>query len=72
MEDNMRTTNDFTQEELHDYYAAQRYYYETLDDYYNWLMQMGVKANVRKNDDDNDLNPNRFLCDRVWNKRSNR
>ena len=34
---------------------------------------MGVKANVRKhNDDDYDLNPNRFLCDRVWNKRSNR
>ena len=71
MEDNMRTENDFTQEELHDYYAAQRYYYDTLDDYYNWLVQWGVKANVRKNND-NDLNPNRFLCDRVWNKRSNR
>ena len=71
MEDNMHTTNDFTQEELHDYYAAQRYYYETLDDYYNWLVQWGVKANVRKTND-NDLNPNRFLCDRVWNKRSNR
>lgn len=69
----MRTTNDFTQEELHDYYAAQQYYYDTLDDYYNWLVQMGVKASVRKNnDDDYDMNPNRFLCDRVWNKRSNR
>ena len=68
----MRTTNDFTQEELHDYYASQRYYYDTLDDYYNWLVQMGVKATVRKNNNDNELNPNRFLCDRVWNKRSNR
>lgn len=68
----MRTKNDFTQEELHDYYASQRYYYDTLDDYYNWLVQMGVKANVRKNNNDYDLNPNRFLCDRVWNKRSNR
>ena len=67
----MHTENDFTQEELHDYYAAQRYYYETLDDYYNWLVQWGVKANVQKTND-NDLNPNRFLCDRVWNKRSNR
>ena len=69
MEDNMRTENDFTQEELHDYYVSQRY--DNLDDYYNWLVQWGVKANVRKNND-NDLNPNRFLCDRVWNKRSNR
>ena len=65
----MRTENDFTQEELHDYYVSQRY--DNLDDYYNWLVQWGVKANVRKNND-NDLNPNRFLCDRVWNKRSNR
>lgn len=62
----------FTQEELHDYYASQRCYRDTLDDYYNWLVQMGVKANVRKNNDDYDLNPNRFLCDKVWNKRSNR
>ncbi len=69
MEDNMRTTNDFTQEELHDYYVSQRY--DNLDDYYNWLVQWGVKANVRKTNDD-DLDPNRFLCDRVWNKRSNR
>ena len=66
----MRTTNDFTQEELHDYYASQRY--NNLDDYYNWLVQWGVKANVRKNNDDYELNPNRYLCDRVWNKRSNR
>lgn len=65
----MRTTNDFTQEELHDYYVSQRY--DNLDDYYNWLVQWGVKANVRKTNDD-DLDPNRFLCDRVWNKRSNR
>ena len=67
----MHTENDFTQEELHDYYVAQRCYYETLDDYYNWLVQWGVKASVQNNND-NDLNPNRFLCDRVWNKRSNR
>ena len=66
----MHTTNDFTQEELHDYYVSQ--HYENLDDYYNWLVQMGVKANVRKNNNYNDLNPNRYLCDRVWNKRSNR
>ena len=65
----MRTENDFTQEELHDYYVSQRY--NNLDDYYNWLVQWGVKANVQKTND-NDLNPNRFLCDRVWNKRSNR
>ena len=69
MEDNMRTENDFTQEELHDYYVSQRY--DNLDDYYNWLVQWGVKANVQKTND-NDLDPNRFLCDRVWNKRSNR
>ena len=67
----MRTTNDFTQEELHDYYVSQ--HFNNLDDYYNWLVQWGVKATVRKNnDDDCGLNPNRFLCDRVWNKRSNR
>ena len=65
----MRTENDFTQEELHDYYVSQ--HYNSLDDYYNWLVQWGVKANVQKTND-NDLNPNRFLCDRVWNKRSNR
>lgn len=65
----MRTENDFTQEELHDYYVSQRY--DNLDDYYNWLVQWGVKANVQKTND-NDLNPSRFLCDRVWNKRSNR
>lgn len=71
MEDNMHTTDDFTQEELHDYYVSR--HYNNLDDYYNWLVQWGVKANVQKtNDNDNDLNPNRFLCDRVWNKRSNR
>lgn len=69
MEDIMHTENDFTQEELHDYYASQ--HYNNLDDYYNWLVQWGVKANVQKTND-NDLNPNRFLCDRVWNKRSNR
>lgn len=72
----MRTKNDFTQKELHDYYyAGLRYRFDTLDDYYNWLVQRGVKANVRNNnnnDNDNDLDPNRFLCDRVWNKRSNR
>lgn len=72
MEDIMHTENDFTQEELHDYYTAQRYHYETLDDYYNWLVQWGVKAKVQKKNSDYDLNPNRFLCDRVWNKRSNR
>ena len=66
----MYTINDFTQEELHDYYVSQRF--NNLDDYYNWLVQWGVKATVRKNNDDYDLNPNRFLCDRVWNKRSNR
>ena len=67
----MRTTNDFTQEELHDYYVSQ--HFNNLDDYYNWLVQWGVKATVRKNnDDDYDLNPNRFLCDRVWNERSSR
>lgn len=67
----MHTTDDFTQEELHDYYVSR--HYNNLDDYYNWLVQWGVKANVQKtNDNDNDLNPNRFLCDRVWNKRSNR
>lgn len=65
----MRTENDFTQEELHDYYVSRRY--DNLDDYYNWLVQWGVKANVQKTND-NDLDPNRFLCDRVWNKRSNR
>lgn len=65
----MRTENDFTQEELHDYYVSQRY--DNLDDYYNWLVQWGVKANVQKTND-NDLDPNLFLCDRVWNKRSNR
>ena len=65
----MHTINDFTQEELHDYYVSQRF--NNLDDYYNWLVQWGVKATVRKNND-NDLDPNRFLCDRVWNKRSNR
>ena len=65
----MHTINDFTQEELHDYYVSQ--HFNNLDDYYNWLVQCGVKATVRKNND-NDLNPNRFLCDRVWNKRSNR
>ena len=65
----MRTENDFTQEELHDYYASRRY--DNLDDYYNWLVQWGVKANVQKTND-NDLDPNRFLCDKVWNKRSNR
>ena len=65
----MRTENDFTQEELHDYYVSQ--HYNNLDDYYDWLVQWGVKANVKKMND-NDLNPNRFLCDRVWNKRSNR
>ena len=65
----MRTINDFTQEELRDYYVSQ--HFNNLDDYYNWLVQWGVKASVRKNNDD-DLNPNRFLCDRVWNKRSNR
>ena len=69
MEDNMHTENDFTQEELHDYYVSR--HYNNLDDYYNWLVQWGVKANVQKTDD-NDLDPNRFLCDRVWNKRSNR
>lgn len=64
----------FTQEELHDYDVAQHYYYDSLEDYYNWLVQMGVKASVRKNNNNNDydLDPNRFLCDRVWNKRSNR
>ena len=68
----MHTTNDFTQEELHDYYVSQ--HFNNLDDYYNWLVQWGVKATVQKNNNnnDNDLNPNRFLCDRVWNKRSNR
>lgn len=65
----MRTTNDFTQEELHDYYVSRRY--DNLDDYYDWLVQWGAKANVQKTND-NDLDPNRFLCDRVWNKRSNR
>ena len=69
MEDNMHTINDFTQEELHDYYVSQ--HFNNLEEYYNWLVQWGVKATVRKNHDD-DLNPNRFLCDRVWNKRSNR
>ena len=67
----MHTINDFTQEELHDYYVSR--HFNNLDDYYNWLVQWGVKATVRKNNNnDNDLNPNRFLCDRVWNKRSNR
>ena len=65
----MHTINDFTQEELHDYYVSQ--HFNNLDDYYNWLVQWGVKTTVRKNNND-DLNPNRFLCDRVWNKRSNR
>ena len=65
----MRTENDFTQEELHDYYVSQ--HFNNLDDYYNWLVQWGVKATVQKTND-NYLNPNRFLCDRVWNKRSNR
>ena len=60
----MRTINDFTQEELHDYYVSQ--HFNNLDDYYNWLVQWGVKATVRKNNNnDNDMNQNRFLCNRV-------
>ena len=66
----MHTINDFTQEELHDYYVSQ--HFNNLDDYYNWLVQWGVKATVRNNSTDNDLNPYRFLFDIVWYKRSNR
>ena len=64
----------FTKEELHDYDILYQHR-ETLDWYYNHLVQCGLKVDRRKkdnNDDDYDLNPNRFLCDRVWNKRSNR
>ena len=64
----------FTQEELHDYDILYQHR-ETLDWYYNHLVHCGLKVDRRKkddNDDDCELNPNRFLCDRVWNKRSNR
>ena len=64
----------FTKEELHDYDILYQDR-ETLDWYYNHLVHCGLKVDRRKkdnNDDDYDLNPNRFLCDRVWNKRSNR
>ena len=63
----MHTINDFTQEELHDYYVSQ--HFNNLDDYYNWLVQWGVKATVRKNNNDNDLNSNRFLFNRVRNRK---
>ena len=64
----------FTKEELHDYDILYQHR-ETLDWYYNHLVHCGLKVDRRKkdnNDDGYDLNPNRFLCDRVWNKRSNR
>lgn len=71
MEDIMHTESDFTQEELHDYDILYKHR-ETLDWYYNHLVHCGLKVDRRKKDDDYELNPNRFLCDRVWNKRSNR
>ena len=64
----------FTKEELHDYDILYQHR-ETLDWYYNHLVHCGLKVDRRKkdnNDDGCDLNSNRFLCDRVWNKRSNR
>ena len=63
----------FTKEELHDYDILYQHR-ETLEWYYNQLVHCGQKVDRRKkdNNDDYDLNPNRFLCDRVWNKRSNR
>ena len=64
----------FTKEELHDYDILYQHR-ETLDWYYNHLVHYGLKVDRRKkynNDDGCDLNPNRYLCDRVWNKRSNR
>ena len=63
----------FTKEELHDYDILYQHQ-ETLDWYYSHLVRCGLKVDGRKKDDDDDydLNPNRFLCDRVWNKRSNR
>ena len=62
----------FTQEELHDYDILYKHQ-ETLDWYYNHLVQCGLKVDRRKTDVDyDDLDPNRFPCDRVWNKRSNR
>lgn len=61
----------FTQEEL----ALYDWWYSnySFEQFYDELVRLGLRTKRRKhNDDDYDLNPNRFLCDRVWNKRSNR
>ena len=71
MEDNMIDRSYFTQEELALY--DWQYSHYSFEQFYDELARLGLRAKRRKyNDDDCDLNPNRFLCDRVWNKRSNR
>ena len=60
----------FTQEELALY--DWRYNNYSLEQFYDELVRLGLRTKRRKHNDDYDLDPNRFLCDRVWNKRSNR
>ena len=71
MEDNMIDRSYFTKEELALY--DWRYSNYSFEQFYDELVRLGLRTKRHKhNDDDYGLNPNRFLCDRVWNKRSNR
>lgn len=62
----------FTQEELVLY--DWRYSDYSFEQFYDELVRLGLRTKRHKHNDDDDygLNPNRFLCDKVWNKRSNR
>ena len=70
-EDTMLERNFFTQDELALY--DWRYSNYSFEQFYDELVRLGARTKRRKRDDDDyDLNPNRFLCDKIWNKRSNR
>ena len=67
----MLERNFFTQDELALY--DWRYSNYSFEQFYDELVRLGARTKRRKRDDDDyDSNPNRFLCDKVWNKRSNR
>ena len=66
----MLERNFFTKDELALY--DWRYSNYSLEQFYDELVRLGARTKRRKRDDDYDSNPNRFLCDKVWNKRSNR
>ena len=67
----MLERNFFTQDELALY--DWRYSNYSFEQFYDELVRLGARTKRRKRDDDDyDSNPNRFLCDKIWNKRSNR